>query len=102
MKTLLGLSKDFATLWESSQDNFVSKLPSSSVSTTSMTSMSKFDRLPQIELPSFNGENGGWRPYWEKFKVLEKGPTLTNVDRLSFLLTTMKCKEGKEIIDSHT
>ena len=104
MMTLLGLNKDLTTLWERfSQDNSVSKLPSSSVSTTSMTSMSKFDRLPRIELPSFNGENGGWRPYWEKFNnVLQKDPTVTNVDRLSFLLMTMKCKEGKEIIDSHT
>ena len=34
--------------------------------------------------------------------MLQKDPTLTNVDRLSFLLVTMKCKEGKEIIYSHT
>ena len=67
-----------------------------------MTSMSKFDRLPRIELPSFNGENGEWHPYWEKFNMLQKDPTLTNADGLSFMLMTMKCKEGKEIIDSHT
>ena len=37
--------------------------------------MSKFDRLPRIELPSFNGENVGWRPYWEKFNnELKKDP----------------------------
>ena len=100
MMTLLGLNKHLTTLWERfSQDNSVSKLPSSSVSTTSMTSMSKFDRLPRIELPSFNGDNGGWRPYWEKFNVLQKDPLLTNVDRLSFLLMTMKCKEGKVDLD---
>ena len=34
--------------------------------------------------------------------MLQKDPTLTNVDKLSFLLMTMKCKEGKDIIDSHT
>ena len=34
--------------------------------------------------------------------MLQKDPMLTNVDRLSFLFMTMKCKEGKEIIDSHT
>ena len=65
--------------------------------------MAKFDRLPRLELPSFNGENSGWRPFWKKFNnVLMKDPTLTDIDRLSFLLMTMKCKEGKEIIDSQT
>ncbi len=65
--------------------------------------MAKFDRLPRLELPSFNGENSGWHSYWEKFNnILKKDPTLTDVDRLSFLLMTIKCKEGKEIIDSKT
>ena len=65
--------------------------------------MAKFDRLPRLELPSLNGENSAWRPYWEKFNnVLKIDPTLTDVDRLSFLVMTMKCKEGKEIIDSQT
>ncbi len=65
--------------------------------------MAKFDRLPRLELPSFNGENSGWCPYWEMCNnVLKKDPTLTDVDRLSFLLMTIKCKEGKEIIDSKT
>ena len=65
--------------------------------------MSKFDRLPRIELPSFNGENSEWHPYWEKFtNALNKDTTLTDVDRLSFLLMTMKSQEGKDIIDSHT
>ena len=102
MKTLLGLSKDLTTLWERfSQDNAVGK---SSLSTTSTTrSISKFDRLPRIELPSFNGEGSEWRPYWEKFtNALSKDDTLTDIDRLSFLNMTIKCKEGKEIIDSHT
>ena len=34
--------------------------------------------------------------------MLQNDSTLTNVDRLSFMLMTMKCKEGKEIINSHT
>ena len=104
MKTLLGLSKDLTTLWERfSQDNSISKITPSSVSTTTMTNMSKFDCLPRIELPSFNRENGGWHPYREKFNnVLEKDSILTDIDILSFWLMTMKCKEGKEIIDSHT
>ncbi len=64
---------------------------------------SMFDRLPRIELSSFNGDSGSWSPYREKFNnTLEKNPNLTDVDRLSFLLMTVKCKEGKEIIDSHT
>ena len=103
METLLGLSKDLTTLWERfNQDNPDSKLGLTSTISTPK-SMSKFDRLPRIELPSFNGEGSEWRPYWEKFKnALSKDTTLTDVDRLSFLAMTMKCKEGKEIIDSHT
>ena len=34
--------------------------------------------------------------------MLKKDATLTDIDRLSFLVMTMKCKEGKEIIDSQT
>ena len=60
--------------------------------------MTQFNRLPRVELPSFNGENSGWHPYWVKFNnVLKKEPTITDVDRLSFLVMTIKCKEGKEI-----
>ena len=102
MKFLLGQSKDLTTLWERfSQDNVVSK---SSLSTTSMTkSISKFDRLPRIELPSFNRGGSEWRSYWDKFtNALSKDDTLTDFDHLSFLNMTIKCKEGKVIIDSHT
>ena len=102
MDTLQGISKDLTSLWERYHtDNPDDKTsPSKDVKSSAV---SKFDRLPRLELPSFNCENGGWRPYWEKFNnALEKDPSLTNVDRLSFLLMTVKCKEGKEIIDSHT
>ncbi len=34
--------------------------------------------------------------------MLDKDLTLTDVDKLSFLQMTIKCEEGKEIIDSHT
>ena len=34
--------------------------------------------------------------------MLSKDSTLTSIDKLSFLLMTMKCQEGKDIIDSHT
>ena len=102
LETLLGLSKNLTTLWERfNQDNPDNKLVLSTISTPK--GMSKFDRLPRIELPSFNGEGSEWRPYWEKFtNALSKDTTLTDVDRLSFLVMTMKCKEGREIIDSHT
>ncbi len=102
MDILQGLSRDLTTLWERFHtDNPDDKTSVSKVVKSS--AVSRFDRLPHIELPSFNGENGGWRPYWEKFNnALEKDPSLTDVDRLSFLLMTIKCKEGKEIIDCHT
>ena len=89
-------------LWERfNWDNSVSEPASFVISTTN--SSSKFDRLPRTELPSFNGEGSEWKPYWEKFtNALSKDVTLTDVDRLSFLTMTMKCKEGMEIINSHT
>ena len=103
METLLGLNKTLSTLWEGfNQDNLASKFASSSTISIAK-STSKFDRLPHIELPSFNGEGSEWRPYWEKFtNTLSKDATLTDVYRLSFLTMTMKCKEGKDNIDSHT
>ena len=100
METLQTATKDFTTLWERyHKDN-----PEGKTSVyRDVGGMAKFDRLPRLELPSFNGENSEWRLYWEKFNnVLKKDPTLTGVDRLSFLVMTMKCKEGKEIIDSQT
>ena len=103
METLLGLDKTLSTLWEGfNRDNSASKSESSS--TNSMAKGTpKFNRLPRIKLPSFNGEDSEWRPYWEKFtNALSKDATLTDVYRLSFLTMTMKCKEGKDIIDSHT
>ena len=102
MDTLQGIYKDLTSLWERYHtDNPDDKTSFSKYVKSS--AVSKFYRLPRLELPSFNGENGGWRPYWEKFNnVLEKDPSLTDVDRLFFLLMTVKCKEGKEIIDSHT
>ena len=64
---------------------------------------SKFDRLPHIELPSFNSEGSEWRPYWKKFtNALSKYATLRDVDHLSIPTMTMKCKKGNDIIDSHT
>ena len=77
--------------------------PASSSVISTTKSISKFDRMPRIELPSFNGEGSEWRPYWDNFmNALSKDATLTDVDRLSFVTMTMKCKEGMEIINSHT
>ncbi len=94
MDILQGLSRDLATLWERfHMDNPDDKTSVSKVVKSS--AVSRFDRLPHIELPSFNGEDGGWRPYWEKFNnALEKDPSLTNVDRLSFLLMTIRIRSS--------
>ena len=80
------LLKDLAIFWERFEgDNPVGK--TSTDYNPKPLEPSKFDRLPRIELPSFNGESGRWRSYWEKFSnALNKDPTLTDVDKLSFLL----------------
>ena len=55
METLLGLDKTLSTIWEGfNRDNLASKSASSSTISIAK-STSKFDRLPRIELPSFNG-----------------------------------------------
>ncbi len=102
MGILQAVLKDLTTLWERYHDANPDNKTSISKD-VKPDGMAKLDRLLRLELPSFNGENSAWRPYWEKLNnVLKKDPTLTDVDRLSFLLMTMKCKEGKEIIDSKT
>jgi len=94
--------EDLTTLWERYQVDNPDVLESTSKDVKPQLT-SKFDRLPRIELPSFNGDSGSWRPYWEKFNnALKKDPTLTDVDRLYFLVMIIKCREGKDIIDSHT
>ena len=60
------LLKDLAILWEWFEgDNPVGK--TSTDYNPKPLELSKFDRLPRIELPSFNGESGRWCSYWEKF-----------------------------------
>jgi len=97
------LLKKLTTLWERyNNDNPESKV-SSTAKDVKHTEISKFDRLPRLELPSFNEKNSEWRSYWEKFtNVLKKDNTLTSVYKLSFLLMTVKSQEGKDIIDSQT
>ncbi len=102
MDTLQKYHQDLTTLWERYHSDNPDDTASASKEVKPQLT-SKFDRLPRIKLPSFNGDNGSWRPYWEKFNnVLDKDLTLTDVDKLSFLQMTIKCEEGKEIIDSHT
>ena len=84
MDTLQGISKDLTSLWERYHtDNPDGKTsPSKDVKSSAV---SKFDRLPRLELPSFNGENGGWRPYFEssttRWKRIPHLPT--SIDYLS-------------------
>ena len=67
METLQTATKDLTTLWEMyHKDNPESKT-SVFKDVKPDGGMAKFDCLPLLELPSFNGENSGWRPYWEKF-----------------------------------
>ncbi len=103
LETIQELLKDLATLWERfSEDNDLSKATTAKDEKPTELS-SKFDRLQRIELPSFFGKNSDWRPYWEKFtNALSKDKTLTQVDKLSFLLMTVKNQEGKYIIDFQT
>ena len=97
--TIQRLLKDLSTLWERyEEDN-----PDRKTSTVKDVKRSEMSKFARNELPSFNGENSEWHPYWEKFtNAFNKDTTLTDVDRLSFLLMTMKSQEGKDIIDSHT
>ena len=54
MENLVKMSKDMTPLWERfNRDNSVSE-PASSCAISTTNSSSKFDRLPWIELPSFN------------------------------------------------
>ena len=65
--------------------------------------MSKFDRLPRIALPNFDGTAIGWRPFWEKFQnAITKDVGLTDVDRLAFLIMSVKGEEARQIIKSMT
>ena len=104
METLqTATTKDLTTLWERYHKDNPEGKTSVFKDVKPDGSMAKFDCLPRLELPSFNDENSGWSPYWEKINnVLKKDPKVTDVDWLSFLVMTMKCKEGKEIIHSQT
>jgi len=79
-----------------------STIPTSAPPTGS-TGLSKFERLPRLALPEFDGTPIGWRPFWEKFQnALSKDTGLTVVDKLAFLNMAVKGKEAKLIIESVT
>ncbi len=72
--------KDLTKLWERYHKDNPDNKTSVPKDVKPDGGMAKFDRLPRLELPSFNGENSAWRPYWEKFNnFLKKDPTLTDV-----------------------
>lgn len=74
-----------------------------SAPSTRLTGLSKFDRLPRLVLPDFDGTPIGWRPFWEKFQnALSKDTGLTDVDKLAFLNMAVKGEEAKLIIESKT
>ena len=82
METLQTATKDLTTLWERHHKDNPEGKTSVFKDVKPDGGMAKFDRLPHFELPSFNSENSGWRPYWKKFNnVLKKilhSPTLTS------------------------
>ena len=68
-----------------------------------LVGMSKFDRLPCITLPNFDGSAISWRPFWEKFQnAISNDAGLTDVDRLVFLIMSVKGEEARQIIKSMT
>ncbi len=75
----------------------------STAPSVSPTGLSKFERLPRLALPEFDGTPVGWRPFWEKFQnALSKDTSLTDVDKLAFLNMAVKGKEARLIIESKT
>ena len=73
----------------------------STLSEKSVTSYRDPVRLPQLELPTFEGDPLTWKTFWEEFQcVLDKAPHLNNSDRLRYLKSAVKAKEALSIIDT--
>ena len=68
-----------------------------------ITSSHTQSRLPKIELPTFDGDILGWQSFWESFSsALGKDPSLTNADKLFYLRSSIRCEEGKAVVQNAT
>ena len=68
-----------------------------------ITSSHTQSRLPKIELPTFDGDILGWQSFWESFSsALGKDPSLTNADKLFYLHSSIRCEEGKAVVQNAT
>ena len=96
------LIRDLMDLQVKNRKGLTDSTPPSAPSTR-LTGLSKFDRLPRLVLPDFDGTPVGWRPFWEKFQnALSKDTGLIDVDKLAFLNMSVKGEEAKLIIESKT
>ena len=60
-------------------------------------------KLPQLELPSFDGDPLNWCVFWERFNsIIRKETGLSNTDRLAYLRAALKTKDGQVIMDAET
>ena len=60
-------------------------------------------KLPQLELPSFDGDPLNWCVFWERFNfIIRKETGLSNTDRLAYLRSALKTKDGQDIMDGET
>ena len=61
-------------------------------------------KLPELNIPTFNGESTNWKSYWQQFEAtIHKSSKLTNQVRMQYLLkslTTQKAKDAVEGIDA--
>ena len=68
-----------------------------------ITSSHTQSRLPKIELSTFDGDILGWQSFWESFSsALGKDPSLTNADKLFYLRSSIRCEEGKAVVQNAT
>ena len=61
-------------------------------------------KLPELNIPTFDGEPTNWKAYWQQYEAtIHKSTKLTDQVRMQYLLkslTTQKAKDAIEGIDA--
>ena len=71
---------------------------------SSCSERQKTVRLPELNIPTFDGESTNWKSYWQQFEAtIHKSTKLTDQLRMQYLLkslTTQKARDAIEGIDA--
>ncbi|VDM94518.1 unnamed protein product [Onchocerca ochengi] len=72
----------------------LSQEPRSATEPSNMPNIQHMINLPQLSLPTFNGDPREWRQFWSSFSAAVHSQTIPEIQKLNYLLS---CLRGKAL-----